>query len=157
VREHGSQGMEWEGGLRKMSQFQQIGGIAAQSRQVQRDIISLIKKRVHLLSGRDRLIMNMYLDDRITFGQMGRLLGVDPANVGRRVHRITQKLTGGEYIQCLKSRDRFTPDELAIARQHFLLGTSIRQIASDRSQSYYQTQQIVLRIKQLVHNPDRIN
>lgn len=115
-----------------------------------RDRIELLRRRVNLLVGKDRLMMTMYLENNNTFRQIGLLIGVDPANIGRRIRKVTEKLIVGEYIECLKKRDRFSSAELSIAKDYFLLGFSIRKIASNRKVSYYQIQQAIVRIKQMI-------
>jgi uncharacterized protein YerC len=115
-----------------------------------RDRIDLLCSRVELLSGTDRLLMTMYLENGNTFRQMARLAGVNEASIARRIHKVTKRLIDGEYITCLRNRHKLTSTEMAIARDYFLLGLSQRKIAEKRDCSVYQTRKILKRIQQLV-------
>ncbi|MFH1369932.1 MAG: hypothetical protein ABII09_01390 [Planctomycetota bacterium] len=52
------------------------------------DRIDLLRCRAELLTGRDRALVQMYLDNAGTFSQMARLAGVNEANVARRIHKV---------------------------------------------------------------------
>lgn len=56
----------------------------------------------------------------------------------------------GKYITCLRYRDRFTILELAIAKEYFLMGLSIKKIAGKRNWSYYRVRQILQRIQLVI-------
>ena len=101
------------------------------------DRLDLIRSRADLLTGKDRAIMQIYLDNSGTFRQMSRIAGVNEANVARRIHRIIRRLLDGQYITCLRNRHKFTVEELDIARDYFLEGLPMSQIADNRSTTYY--------------------
>jgi len=115
-----------------------------------RDRIDLLRSRVGLLTGKDKLLMTMYLKNDNSFRQMARLAGVNEANIARRIHKITKRLIDGEYITCLRSRNQFTRAEMAIAKDYFLLGLSIKKVANKRCTTYYHVREILKRIQQLV-------
>ena len=94
-----------------------------------RDRIDLLRSRVSLLTGKDRLLMTMYLENGNTFRQMARLADVNEASIARRIYKVTKRLIDGEYITCLKNRDKFTGSEMAVAKDYFLLGLSQRKIS----------------------------
>ncbi len=94
--------------------------------------VELLAGRLELLSGEDRVLMEMYLKNGNSFRQLARLLGVNPATVGRRVHKLCRRLTEGGYVACLRNRSRFSAMELKIAKDYFLTGLSIRRIALRR-------------------------
>lgn len=119
-----------------------------------RDRIELLHSRVSLLTGKDRLLMTMYLENGNTFRQLARLAGVNESNIARRIHRITKRLLDGEYITCLRNRDEFTRTEMAIAKDCFLLGLSQRTIAFKRNYSTHQVRKILKRIQQIVKTMD---
>ncbi len=121
-----------------------------QARNEIRDRIDLLRSRVNLLTGRDRLLMIMYLDNANTFRQMARLAGVNEANIARRIHKIIKRLIDGEYITCLRNRQMFNGTEMLIAKQYFLLGWSIRKIAGEQSLSYYGVRKSLKKIQHLV-------
>lgn len=121
-----------------------------QARNEVRDRIDLLRSRATLLTGKDRLLMTMYLNNANTFRQMARLAGVNETNIARRIHKIIKRLIDGEYITCLRNREMFNRAEMVIARQYFLLGWSIRKIAGEQGLSYYSVRKSLKKIQQLV-------
>ncbi len=125
-----------------------------QTRNEVRDRIDLLQSRATLLTGKDRLLMTMYLDNANTFRQMARLAGVNEANIARRIHKIIKRLIDGEYITCLRNREIFSNAEIIIAKQYFLLGWSIKKIASEQGCSYYRVRKSLKKIQRLVRIVD---
>ncbi len=121
-----------------------------QARNEVRDRIDLLRSRIALLTGKDRLLMTMYLDNANTFRQMARLAGVNEANIARRIHKIIKRLIDGEYITCLRNREIFSNAEMVIAKQYLLLGWSIKRIASEQGCSYYRARKSLRKIQRLV-------
>lgn len=121
-----------------------------------RDRIDLLRSRVGLLTGKDKLLMTMYLKNDNSFRQMARLAGVNEASVARRIYKITKRLIDGEYITCLRNRDKFTRAEMAIAKDYFLLGLSMKSVANKRRTTYYHVRGILKRIQQLVNIADSV-
>jgi len=115
-----------------------------------RDRIDLLRGRANMLTGKDKLLMTMYLENGNSFRQIARLAGVSEAAIGRRIRKITKRLLNGEYITCLRSRNEFTKTEMDIAKDYFLLGLSIRKIAARRHCSYYHVRETLKKIQQLV-------
>jgi predicted DNA-binding protein YlxM (UPF0122 family) len=118
-----------------------------------RDRIDLLESRVELLSGRDRLLMTMYVQNGNSFRQMARLAGVNEATIARRIHRVTKRLLDGEYITCLRNRGKLTRQELAIAKDYFLEGLSQGRIAQKRGWSVYSVRQSLKKIQEIVKVP----
>jgi len=127
-----------------------ISQTAAEARNSYRSRIELLRSRAELLIGRDKLLMTMYLDNGNTFRQMALLAGTNEANIARRIHRVTRRLIDGEYITCIRNRDRFTKDEMAVAKDYFLFGLSIRKIAAKRQRSFYRIRKHLKRIQRLI-------
>lgn len=117
---------------------------------VYRDRIDLLASRMHLLTGKDRLLMTMYLRNGNSFRQMARLAGVNEAHIARRINKITKRLIDGEYITCLRNRDQFTTTQMKVAKDYFLQGLSIRKIAAKRNVTYYRVREILKKIQRLV-------
>jgi len=115
-----------------------------------RDRIDLLRSRVNLLTGKDKLLMTMYLENSNSFRQMARLAGVNESRIARRIHRVTKRLIDGEYITCLRNRDKFSKREMAIAKDYFLMGLSMKKIASKRRCSYYRVRKTLKKIQRLV-------
>ena len=115
-----------------------------------RDRIDLLGSRVELLSGKDRLLMEMYVNNGNTFRQMARLMEVNEVTVARRIHRLIKRLIDGEYIFCLRNRERFSDDEMEIARCYFLRGLAMKKIARETGISYYRVRQVLKKIQAIV-------
>jgi predicted DNA-binding protein YlxM (UPF0122 family) len=120
-----------------------------------KDRIDLLRCRVGLLTGKDRALMQMYLDNSGTFRQMARLAGVNEANVARRIHKLARRLLDGQYITCLHNRDKFTEEQIEIARDYFVLGLPMSEIADRHGVTYYTVRQTMKRIQRIVkiHRP----
>ncbi|MEE9370157.1 MAG: hypothetical protein V3W45_01690 [Sedimentisphaerales bacterium] len=116
----------------------------------ERNRIELLQSRIHLLDGMDRLLMTMHLENGNSFRQIARLVGMNEASIARRIKKITKRLADGEYIKCLRSRNRFTKQELAIAKDYFLSDEPIRKIAEKRNCTYYHIHKNIERIKEVV-------
>ena len=112
--------------------------------------IDLLRNRVGMLAGKDKLLMTMYLENGNSFRQMARLVGVNEATIARRIRKVTKRLINNEYITCLRNRDKFTEAEMDIAKDHFLLGMSIRKIVKERHLSYYRIYQSLKKIQRFV-------
>jgi predicted DNA-binding protein YlxM (UPF0122 family) len=122
-----------------------------------RDRIDLLRSRVSLLAGKDKLLMTMYLENGNSFRQIARLAGVSETNIARRIRKITKRLIDGEYILCLRNRDKFTRTEMAIAKDYFLLEMSIKKIAAKQHQSYYSVYESLKQIRRLIETIHRQN
>ena len=116
--------------------------------------IDLLRCRVGLLTGRDRTMMEMYLNRTGTIGQMARLAGVNEANVARRIHKIVRRLLDGQYITCLRNRDKFSDEELEISRDYFVDGLPMKEIADRRETSYYRIRNTMRKIQRLTSVPE---
>jgi predicted DNA-binding protein YlxM (UPF0122 family) len=114
-----------------------------------RDRIELLRSRAGLLSGKDRLLMTMYLENGNSFRQMARLAGVNEANIARRIRRLIERLTGTEYVMCLRNRREFTKTELLVAKDHFIRGWPLRKIAARRRCTFYQARKIIKKVQRL--------
>jgi predicted DNA-binding protein YlxM (UPF0122 family) len=112
-----------------------------------RDKIDLLHSRASLLAGRDKLLMTMYLENGNSFRQMAQLAGVSEANISRRIHRLIKRLMDGEYITCIRNREKFTETEMIIAKDYFLMGLSIKKIAAKQQLSYYCVRETLKKIR----------
>ena len=133
-------------------------GLAEQrsrARQKYRDELDVIRSRIALLTGRDKLLMDMHLNNGNSFRQLAELAGVSEGKMARRINRIRKGLIRGDYIKCLRNREMFSDEEMAIARDYLLSGLSIRKIADKQRISNYQIRRIVRRIKDVVQEIDR--
>jgi predicted DNA-binding protein YlxM (UPF0122 family) len=115
-----------------------------------RDQVDLLRRRLSLLDGREKVMMTMYLENGISFRQIARLLGVSETSVARRIHRLTKRLTDGEYIVCMRNRDKLTERQMLIAKDYFLTGLSMSRIAEERSWSLYKVCLTVRQIRGII-------
>ena len=128
--------------------------VISTSKNIYRDRIELLRSRIGLLTGKDKLLMTMYIENGNTFRQMARLASVSESSIARRIRKITKRLIDGEYITCLRNRDKFSRAEMAVAKEYFLLGLSQRRIAFKHNYSTHQMRKILKRIQQLVRTAE---
>ncbi len=122
-----------------------------------RDRIEMLRGRVNLLKGKDKLLMTMYLDNSNSFRQMSRLAGMDETSISRKISRIIKRLMDRKYIICLQNRNRLNTAELAIAKEFFLLGLPIKKIAARRRWTYYRAYKTIKKIQQRIKNSAQEN
>ncbi len=111
--------------------------------------VDLLRSRVGLLRGKDRAMMKIYLENAGTFCQMARIAGVNEANIARRIHKIVRRLLDGQYMTCLRNRELFTQEQLEIARDYFVDGLPIGEIAWRRETTYYSIRRVLQKIQRL--------
>ncbi|AQT66967.1 RNA polymerase sigma factor, sigma-70 family [Anaerohalosphaera lusitana] len=112
--------------------------------------IDMLRARAEVLSGKDRAIMEMYLDHGETFSKMARVAGVNEATIARRINRLVARLINSEYLTCLRNRSSLEGFELLVARDYFLEGLSQRKIARKRGTSVYRVRKALMNIQRLV-------
>ena len=114
--------------------------------------IDLLRSRLNLLNGKDKVMMTMYLENGNSFRQIGRLTGVSEARIARRIRGLIKRLIDGQFIVCLRNRDKFTPEQLTIAKDYFLIGLSISKIATKRRRSYYHVRRTIKKIQNVLND-----
>jgi len=122
----------------------------AQLKRVYREEIDLLRSRIKLLSGRDKLLLTMYLDKGTSFRQMAQLIGVSDTIIARRIYRLIRRLTDGRYVACLRNRSRLSEAELAIAKDHFLMGLPIKKIAQKYEFTEYGVDKTLEHIREII-------
>ena len=108
--------------------------------------LELLESRIELLRGKEKMLMTMYLKNGNSFYQMARLAGVNEVTIARRIYKIIKRLLDGEYITCLRNRDKFSDCEMAVAKDYFLTGLSMRKIARHQRCSRYRVRQTLGKI-----------
>jgi hypothetical protein len=116
--------------------------------------MDLLRRRLELLSGKDKVLMTMYVENGNSFRQIARLRGVSETSVARRIHQIAERLTDGEYLMCVRNRDRLSRRQMTIARDSFLTGLPMTQIARNRRMSVYSVRKVLADIRNLVTATD---
>ena len=115
-----------------------------------RNKVELLRQRLSMLSGEDKLLMTMYWENGNSIRQISKLAGVSRVTIARKIHKLTERLMEGQYITCLRNRDKFTKREMAIAKDYFMLGISMKKIAGKRQWSSYRVRQTINKIKRLL-------
>ncbi len=108
--------------------------------------IDNLRQQVNLLKGRDKVMMTMFLDRGSSFREIAKLAGVSETTVSRRIQRLIRRLVNNKFTICLRNRDRFTVDELDIAKAYFLLGIPMRKIARQNNLTYYYVRETIKKI-----------
>ena len=116
------------------------------------DRIDLLKARADILSGKDRVLMKMYLENGSTFSRMAKIAGVNEATIARKIHKLTRRLLDGEYITCLRNRRHLSKLEQRIARDYFLEGLSQKDIAAKRNVTVYRVRKGLKKIQEIVRS-----
>lgn len=115
-----------------------------------RERIDILRNRLSMLRGEDKLLMIMYWENGNSLRQISKLAGVNRATIARRIHKLTERIMEGQYITCLRNRNRFKKREMAIAKDYFMLGMSIKKIAGKKQWSSYRVRQTLNKIKRLL-------
>jgi predicted DNA-binding protein YlxM (UPF0122 family) len=112
--------------------------------------VEMLRNRLNLLTGTDKLLMTMYIKHGNSIRQIARVRGVTEASIARKIRTITERLTDGPYIQCLRNRDKLTDRQFAIAKDYYLAGLSMRRIAAKRGWSYYHIHETLNEIRSIM-------
>ncbi len=96
-----------------------------------------LQRRAEILGVADRALVLMYLENGACFSDIARIAGRNEANVARKIHKLIARLLDGKYITCLRHRAVLGKLNLAIARDRFSEGLSVRQIAARRQTTVY--------------------
>jgi len=127
-----------------------LSQITLKAKKEYRTRIDLLRSRVNLLTGKDRLLMTMYLEYGNSFRQIARLAGVNDTIIARRIRKLIKRLIDGEYITCLRNRNKFTKTEMAIAKDYFLMGLSMKKIAAKQRLTYYRVRETLKKIQRVI-------
>jgi predicted DNA-binding protein YlxM (UPF0122 family) len=122
---------------------------------LRRDQIELLRSRLSLLSGTDKLLMTMYIRNGNSIRQIARIRGATETSIARRIRAVSKRLADGPYIECLRCRDRLTSQQLSIAKDYYLMGLSMRRIAAKRRWSYYRVRDTIIAIRSILNEPHR--
>ena len=110
----------------------------------------LLNSRAKMLTGKDKALMKMYLDGKVSFRQMSRISSVTESSIRRRVGRLIKGLLGEEFVICIKYRQRLGKKELDIARDYYVAGLSQKKMAAKNKCTMYFVKKSVSNIRQLV-------
>jgi len=119
--------------------------------------LELLQARLGLLRGKDKVLMTMYLVNGNSFRQIARLRGVSETSIARRIYQLAERLTEGEFLSCLRNRDKLSQRQMAVARDYFLTGLSIKQIAGKRSMSFYTVRKVLFSIRNVIKELESVS
>ncbi len=128
---------------------------ALQARALKRNQVELLRGRLNLLEGKEKVLMVMHVENGNSFRQIARLLGLNETTVARKIHRLGRRLVDSEYIGCLRNRDKLTKGQMAVAKDYFLKGLSKREIAQKKRWSRYRVGRVVDDIRGIVARTER--
>ena len=134
--------------------FQKVNPISREETEAA-DRIDLLRCRAGLLTGKDGALVQMYLNGTGTLNQMARLAGVNEANVARRIHKLVRRLLDGQYIICLHNRGKFTQEQIGMARDYFVDGLPMKEIADRHETTYYEVRKTMRQIQRLTNVPKK--
>jgi transposase-like protein len=117
-------------------------------RRERRDQAERIWTRADLLGNEDRTLLRLHLDHGSSYRQIARLMGVRPTTVARRIRRITKRLLDDTYPACRRHRTCFSPLQLAVIRDFFARGMTMRNISRKHHITYYRVRSTVLAAQQ---------
>ena len=118
--------------------------------QIMRSRNELLRERLAFLESEDHFLMKMYIENGNSFNQLARVAGVAPGTVSRRINRIINRLTNGEYVICLRNREMFSCQDLSVAKDHYMRGYSMRKIAKRWGLTFYTVRETLNRIECLL-------
>jgi hypothetical protein len=119
--------------------------------------IDLLRSRLYLLDKDDRLLMTVYLENGNNTCQISRLTGLSRKSIARRINILTTRLLVGGFITCLRNRRKFNKHQMAIAKDYFLTGLSIKKIALKRHRSRYRVTETIKKIKSILKECEYAN
>jgi len=121
-------------------------------KQKNREQIDLLSSRIDLLKDKNRLLMTMYLENGYSFFEIAKVTGMNQASISRRIKRLKKELLEGKYLTCLRNRNKFDRYQMAIAKDYFLRGLSMKEIAAKRQCSFYHIREIILEIRNILND-----
>ena len=110
----------------------------------------VLRSRLHILSGTDKVLMTMYVENGNSCRQIARIAGLNESTVARRINAIVKRLMDGQFIRCLKNSRKLTVDQMAIAKDFFVMGLPMSRIAGKRSSSVHRVRKALVNIRSLV-------
>ena len=113
--------------------------------------IDVLRSRLDLLDGKDRLLMTLYLENGYSIFKISKVTELCQSSIARRIKRLTKKLTEGRYITCLRNSEKFNRYQMVIAKDYFLKGLSMREITKKRRRSLYNIRETISKIKSILN------
>ena len=115
-----------------------------------RGAAEVLESRLEFLDGKEKIMMTMRVRQGATFGQIAALMGMHEASVARLVRKIRSRLLKGAFITCLKKRESLTDEQLAIARDYYVLRLSIPTIANKHNCTLYHVRMVLSQLADFI-------
>jgi hypothetical protein len=116
----------------------------------ERHVMEVLRSRVAWLDGAEQALLTMYLESGSSMGQIARLTGLRRSTIARRIRKIIARLCDETYVVCLRQRGQFSEHELAIIKDHFVRGLSVRLIVDSRRVTPYRVRVTIRRARRLL-------
>ena len=102
-----------------------------------------LERRIRLLRDKDRLLMELTLNNGASRRQMAVALNVTAGNVSRRLRVVVDRLNN-PLVKALTSSDCNLPSQhRQVGIEHFLLGSSLRQLTRQHALTYAQLKRML--------------
>jgi predicted DNA-binding protein YlxM (UPF0122 family) len=111
--------------------------------------IDLLRTRVEMLAGVDRVLMEMYLNGNGSLSQMAVLAGVTETSIARHIRSLVGRLLDDSYMTCLRSRDKLTDVQIEMAKDYFVGNLSMREIAEKNNTTSYFVIKTIRKIRRI--------
>jgi len=113
-----------------------------------------LRMRLDLLEGKERTLLELYLDQHASYSRLAKLTGLSERHVALKLQRLLRRLQSEEYISILRHRSMFDPKTLEVAYDRYLLGMSIRSIAKKRNLSRYRVSKKIQWLQEWLNQKD---
>lgn len=113
-----------------------------------REVVEVLRGRLEWLDSEDRVLLKTYLEAGSSFDEIARLTGMNRSSVCRRIHRLIHRLHDDTYACCEADGASFDEPELAVIRDHFVRGLSVKRICREHNLSYYRVRAMIQKARQ---------
>ena len=137
------------GRLGSLEVLEAAGPLAAEAdrRAARRDLVERLRENWGLLGPEERLLLKMHLEAGGSLDEIARVTGVSRSTASRRIRRVIRRLCDRTYPRCAAQPRSFGGAELAVVRDHFVRGLSLRRICREHGLCYYRARAIVQRAR----------
>ena len=123
----------------------------------QREMLDVLRHRKELLKGEAKLLMTMHLECGKSYRQIARIMGVSTSTIYHRIKRISKLLTGKSFHIYRDCRKQLNKQYKEIARDYFLMGLPILQIAKKHRCSRNKVRQDIEKILSLIEAEKKLS